>query len=126
MTRINLVPPSELCRQHLIAEAHEIVRIFGLARKAQWDVMRGKVEIPKEYVLGTGHCKMFYNKLKFIHERYLSLTQEMRNRGYNVNQIPCNELLDKIDKKLYQDYTPTKEAIELNRKRIAERMPKSA
>lgn len=90
---------------------------------------------PSECVLGTGHCKFLYNKLKFVHERYLSLAQEMRNRGYNTNQIPCEELLAKIesptgakckalDKKLYQDYSPTTEAIELNRKRIQERMPK--
>ena len=124
MTRVNLINPSELCRQHLVAEVHEIVRVFGLARKAQWDIMRGKVDIPSEYVLGTGHCKFLYNKLKFVHQRYLSLAQEMRNRGYNINQIPCEELLDKIDKKLYQDYTPTLEAIELSRKRIEERMPK--
>ncbi len=110
--------------KHLQGEYKEIVRVFGLARKAQWDIMRGKVDIPSEYVLGTGHCKFLYNKLKFVHERYLSLAQEMRNRGYNINQIPCEELLDKIDKKLYQDYTPTLEDIELSRKRIQERMPK--
>lgn len=82
---MDLICPSELCRQNVpIAETREIVRIFGLARKAQWDVMRGKVDI-LWYVLGTGHCK-FHNKLKFVHERYLSLAQEMRNRGYNTDQ----------------------------------------
>jgi deoxyribonuclease (pyrimidine dimer) len=33
MTRINLVPPQELHRKHLIAEIRELPRIMTLARK---------------------------------------------------------------------------------------------
>jgi deoxyribonuclease (pyrimidine dimer) len=34
MTRINVVPPRELTRQHLIAEYRELPRVFGLVKKA--------------------------------------------------------------------------------------------
>ena len=33
MTRINLLPPSQLADQHLIAEWRELPRIFGLVKK---------------------------------------------------------------------------------------------
>lgn len=33
MTRINLLPPSELADQYLLAEWRELPRIFGLVKK---------------------------------------------------------------------------------------------
>ena len=35
MTRINVVPVEELTNKHLMAEYHEITRIFRLVREAQ-------------------------------------------------------------------------------------------
>lgn len=124
MTRINVVPVEELHRLHLIAEAKEITRVFGLARKAQFDIIKGKRKISNKYTLGKGHVEMFYNKLKFIADRYESLVAEMKRRGYKPNPIPRDELLKGIDIRLHQGYTPTKEAIEINKQRILERMPK--
>lgn len=46
----------------------------------------------------------------------------MQRRGYKPNPIPRNELLDKIDPKLCNDYIPTAEAIRTNRERIQERL----
>lgn len=114
----------DLCRQHLQGEYKEATRIFGIARKAQYEFLRGKYPIPKEYTLGTGHCKFFINKLKFIADRYEQLTQEMKRRGYKPNPIERQELLKGIDSRLYNDYTPTQQAIEINKQRILERMPK--
>lgn len=122
MTRINLVEPSTLHTKHLVAEAHEIIRVFALARKAQYELH--KKNIPNEYTLGTGHVLFFYNRLGFVVERYASLCGEMRNRGFKVNEIARESLLEGIDKRLVQDYTPTSKAIEINRERIMERMPK--
>lgn len=124
MTRINVVPPSELHQKHLVAEYREIARVFALSRKAQFDVMRGKKDLPKEYTLGTGHVLFFYNKLNFILNRYKSLTEEMRNRGYSPNPIADIDLVSKIDKKMFGDYIPTEDAIKINRARISDRMPK--
>lgn len=124
MTRINLVDPTELHQKHLVAEYKEIVRVFALSRKAQFDVMRGKRDLPTEYTLGTGHVLFFYNKLGFILSRYKQLTQEMLRRGYSPNPIGESELVFKIDKKMFGDYIPTEKAIGVNRQRIQERMPK--
>jgi len=121
VTRINLVSPSELHTKHLVAEAHEITRVFALARKAQHELH--KKNIPLEYTLGTGHVLFFYNRLGFIVERYSSLCSEMRSRGFKVNEIAAELLLDGIDKRLIQGYSPTLKAVEINRKRIADRMP---
>lgn len=124
ITRINLIPVEELHHMHLKGEYKEITRVFGYARKAQFDIIKGKRKISNEYTLGKGHVEMFYNKLKFIADRYEQLTQEMQRRGYKPNPIPREDLLKGIDNKLYLDYTPTQEAIEINKQRILERMPK--
>lgn len=124
MTRINLIKPSELHYKHLVAETREITRIFGLARKNQRDILGGRKVLPKEYTLGTGHCLFFCSKLKFIADRYEALTSEMIRRGYKPNPIPREDLLADIDSKLIKDYIPTPEAININRQRILERMPK--
>ena len=124
MTRINLVDPKELHQKHLVAEYREIARVFALSRKAQFDVMRGKKNLPNEYTLGTGHVLFFYNKLGYILNRYKSLTAEMISRGYSPNPIPEEDLIFKIDKKMFGDYIPTEEAIKINRARIYDRMPK--
>ena len=122
MTRVNLVPPEELERKFLIAEYKEITRIFGYARKAQFDIIKGKRKLPQEYTLGAGHCEHFYDKLGFVSKRYESLVQEMLKRGYKPNPIPTEELLKGIDSRLHNGYIPTAEALEINRKRIQERL----
>ena len=124
MTRVNVVPVETLSRQHLQGEYKEITRVFGLARKAQFDVIKGKKSLPKEYTLGTGHVIYFYNKLKYIHDRYFQLVAEMQHRGYKPNPISSEELLAGINTKLYNDYTPTKQAIAINMERINTRLNK--
>ena len=122
MTRINLIPPEELHYKHLVAEYREITRVPTLARNAQRRMH--KLSIPKVYVMGAGHVLHFYDKLGFIADRYESLCDEMRRRGYKCNQIPREDLLKDIDSRFVRAYNPTPEAVELNRQRIALRMPK--
>ena len=123
MTRINVVQPSELSGKHLVAETHEIVRIFALARKSQHELH--KKNIPNEYKLGTNHCLFFYDKLQYITERYDALCNEMISRGYTCNRVAKHELEQGIDKSLFNDYSPTAAAIELNRDRISLRLAES-
>lgn len=120
MTRINVIPPAELHQTHLIAEYREIVRVFALARKSQYELHKKK--IPNEYTLGTGHVLFFYDKLKFISDRYNSLCSEMVNRGYTCNRVAQSELEQGIERNLFWDYKPTVKAIEINRARINERL----
>jgi deoxyribonuclease (pyrimidine dimer) len=125
MTRINIVPVEELSRQHLIAEYREITRLPGnlsqsLNRKSKPFSMS---EIPTEYVLGPGHVKYFFNKMKFLENRYESLVNEMIKRGYKPN-FTDKTIFRNCDSIFYNDYVPSLEAIELNRKRIVERSVK--
>ena len=122
MTRINLVPPEELHTKHLVAELHELPRVFTLARKAQRELH--KKAIPSTYTLGTGHVLFFYQRLGFLADRYEALCYEMRCRSFKCNQIPREDLLKDIDVRLIRAYNPSHTDIELNRKRILERMPK--
>ena len=111
MTRINVVPVSELCNKHVLAEYRELPRVFTLARKCD--------DAPSEYTLGKGHVKFFYNKLAYLAKRQLELIAECKKRGFNITYtgLPeCNK------PELFNDYDPTKEAIALNRARIALRI----
>ena len=122
MTRINVVPVGELCDQHLLAEFRELTRIPN-------GLLSGKLEphypdAPKEYTLGKGHVKFFVNKLSWLSERYSALFDECWNRGFKVKYIwPVYEKALLIPDKCWNDYTPTHEALALNRARILERMP---
>ncbi len=93
-----------------------------MVRKAQSrGINKWNYGIPAEYTLGTGHVKFFSDKLLYILKRYHEIVKEMINRGYNPNPIPYKDLIEGIDRGWFNDYTPTKEAVEINRKRIAER-----
>lgn len=123
MTRINVVPPEELCRQHLLAEYRELPRIFPLAIAA---MQRGEkpadVRNPREYVLGTGHVRFFYSRLHWLNMRFLLLVREMQSRGYATNFSEPYDLTG-IPSCWCNDYQPTAHALEINRARIAARMP---
>lgn len=119
MTRINVVPVTELSQKHLIAEYREIVRVFALARKSQFEMH--KKQQPACYTLGTGHVLFFYDKLKFISNRYDELCQEMIFRGYQCNRIAKEDLHKDIESFMFHDYVPTQEALSINRQRIKER-----
>ena len=119
MTRINLVPPEELCDQHLLAELRELPRIPNAILKGRYS-LEG---MPKEYTLGRGHVKFFYDKLGFLYRRYDELWGEATDRGFKVvHRIPEPDLPIDLIQDLYYDYTPTPEALALNRARITERL----
>lgn len=116
MTRINLVPPSELCDQHLLAEHRELTRIPNAVARGRF-CLAGQ---PDDYKLGTGHVRFFFDKLGFLYSRYQSLHAECLRRGFKVSpKWPSAQLPEH----LCRDYKPTDKALALNRARIAERMP---
>ena len=119
MTRINLIPPNQLTRQHLIAEYRELPRVFKLA--VNW-FNRGGGDLPPTYRLGTGHMKFFYDKLEFLHDRQVSLVVEMKARGYTPKHDCPADLLRGIPSELIGGYEPTAEAIAASRARIQERL----
>lgn len=122
MTRINLVPVSELSRQHLISEYREITRLPGNLEKALNRKSKpfSMMEVPPNYVLGPGHVKFFFTKMKFLEERFEQLVNEMIKRGYNPN-FRDSSIFRNCLPEFYHNYRPTEEALELNRARIKER-----
>ena len=113
MTRINVVPPKDLCDQHLLAEHRELTRIPNAINAGRFS-LKGQ---PDFYTLGQGHVKFFYNKLEWLSRHYLDLLNECSFRGFNVKNI-----FPKVSKEFFGDYEPTQEAIKINKERIIERL----
>ena len=123
MTRINLIEPKELTDSHLVAEYREIMRLPGnlhqsLNRKSKPFALN---EIPEKYTLGKGHVKFFYNKMRFLDNRFKNLVVEMNKRGFRTRFSNTNIFKD-CPEEFYGHYTPDKEAIEINLSRIKERL----
>jgi deoxyribonuclease (pyrimidine dimer) len=121
MTRINCVPVEELRDKHLIAEYRELPRVFKLASAA---VERNDDpnKYPQEYTLGTGHVKFFYTRLLWLSQRFQEIRTEMLKRGWKP-QFSETPVFPNIPQTWYQSWTPTEQAIEINRQRIKERSP---
>jgi len=116
MTRINVVPVEELCDQHLLAEWRELPRMAGFVSRCV------DPSAPSDYTLGTGHMKFFLDKGEFLEARHAALTSELLHRGFSLKDTRKFKHNDKFGRTNYQ---PTPEAIQINRARIAERMPAS-
>lgn len=116
MTRINVVPVSNLPDKFLMAEYREITRVYRLVWKQQLSNKTPK--IPDSYRLGTGHVTFFYDKLLFINKRYLELTKELYERNFNISPIGIDILILGLDSNWFNDYTPTTEAIAINQERL--------
>lgn len=127
MTRINVVPVTELHNKHLLAEYRELPRLYELSRKWSKRVNARRYkgpyrEIPTQYRLGKGHVLFFYDKLGYIARRHRELYDECRRRGYRVNFAPQTRQTSWAPEHLMNDYDPTAEALRINRERIAERL----
>lgn len=121
MTRINVVPVTELTDKHLLAEYRELPRIFGASKK--WFERGGRVrDLPQHYRLGRGHVRFFYNKLLYCYSRQRRLYDECKRRGFNVNYEPSKDLFEWAPGYLQSNYLPTRAALRINRERIAQRL----
>ena len=123
MTRINIVPTSELADQHLVAEYRELFMVGSALQRTLKSKNRDKTlsSLPEKYTLNTGHVKFFYNKGKYLHKRYLELIEEMKLRGMN----PDPERTFKREQwpdELYLDWSPTPDEQLIVRQRIQERI----
>ena len=86
MTRINLVPVQDLADQHLFAEWREIKMVPAALRRSlktrnKGDILAG---VPRRYTLNKGHVTFFFNKMKFLTERYKLLSDELVKREYRL------------------------------------------
>lgn len=103
MTRVNTaIHPTELPNKLLLAELREIKRIPNCVTRGRYSLLNQ----PKQFTLGKGHVKFFYDKLLYLKKRYIGLYEEALNRGLNVqNWISA---WDNAPNHLMNDYTPTK------------------
>ena len=126
MTRINLLPPSELTDQHLFAEFREIKMVpKALNRSLRARGLIGvQRSIPSRFTLNTGHVMFFYDKGKYLADRYEQLKAELRVRGVQFNELSAFDSDDVFagNPKLFGGYVPTAEAITIIRNRIAEKI----
>jgi deoxyribonuclease (pyrimidine dimer) len=117
MTRINVgVRPSELSKKHLQAEHREIKRIPNCIAKGRYSMK----DQPKEFTLGTGHVKFFYDKLLYLKNRYEELYAECINKKIDVQYY--GNAWDNVPQHLMNDYTPTPRDREIILERINERL----
>lgn len=117
MTRINVgVRAYELTVKHLIAEHREIKRIPNCIAKGRFN-FKGQ---PKEFTLGTGHVKFFYDKLGYLKKRYEELYQECINRGLKVQYY--GDAWSEVPSCYMGDYSPSGEDRKLIVDRINERL----
>lgn len=119
MTRINLTPVETLMDQHLIAEYRELPRAFGAVRER---LAKGKKfdDIPKDFRLGTGHVRFFYDKIGFLFLRQNAIIEECLKRGIKIE----NTHVDVADIPLcfMNDFIPSEADIALSQSRLDERI----
>lgn len=132
MTRINLVDPSHLTNVHLMAEYRELPRIFTAVKKlvdeGKWEDFIKSGQIPEKYVLGSGHVKFFYNKIRFLYIRYKALYSELLKRNFKMDEEMYQSIVKSafnlIRETFVQDdlnYSPKPEEIYLNMARLCRR-----
>jgi len=122
MTRINIIPVSELTDQHLIAEYREITMVPAALKRT----LRSKVglqykKISKEFTLNTGHVYFFYNKGLYLNKRYDEIVSEMKYRGFNPD--PTRRFPKEVfPEELYNDWMPSLNEQKVIRQRIREKI----
>ena len=126
MTRINVVPVECLSSTHCLAEFKEITRPFNKVLVRIKKGTMGDVIIPDNYCLGTGHETFFFDKLMWLHTRYLQLFEELLIRGFNLNEDQFMDISSDFEFKLgdtpyWNWYKPTPEDMYLNMARLVKR-----
>ena len=123
MTRINIVPVSELMDQHLIAEYREITMVpAALNRTLNSKKGLDHNKISDEFTLNSGHVYFFYDKGKYLHNRYILIINEMKRRGFKPDKNRIFPVKIFKDNGLYNDWVPTPYAYTVIRKRIQEKI----
>jgi len=118
MTRINCIPAKELTDKHLVAEYRELPRLAKHAKQKKDN--NPSFVAPDTYRLGKGHMDFFVDKGLWLELRHKELVNEMISRGFKVNYPKYP--VDIHPKEWFNNWRPTKEAMELNRQRIKERL----
>jgi deoxyribonuclease (pyrimidine dimer) len=117
MTRISVgVRAIELCDAHLIKERIEILRIPNTIKSGKAVIK----DIPKQFTLGKGHVRFFYDKLGYLYQRYAELTAECIERDFKITDF--SDSFKDIPLSLWNNYEETENDREIVAERINERL----
>ncbi len=123
MTRINVVAPADLTDQHLMAEYRELPMVNAALRRTLGS-KRGirKDQIPKRYTLNKGHVTFFYDKGRFLYDRYHSLIDELVSRNFQVYPLARKVEWTMFSDGLMSEWNPSAADVSINVERIVERI----
>lgn len=118
MTRINLIKPSQLTDQHLIAEYRELPRIFWAVKKKleEWK----EIKVWENYKLWTWHVIFFYDKLLFLEKRYNLIIFECIKRWFNIKHSSYD--ISDIPEEYKKDFNPSQDEINISQERINQKL----
>lgn len=120
MTRINLIPPQDLCDKHLIAEYRELPRIAKIAKR-KYETHPNFIP-PETYRMGPGHVLFFVNKGQWLSSRFTELVIEMNERNFFTSYVFYPTIVHPVE--WFNDWVPSKEEIQISKNRINERLKK--
>lgn len=121
MTRINAsIRPIELSNSMLFAEYREIKRVANKVKNNKYDFSK---PIPTEFCLNRGHESYFRDKILYLSKRSDELYKECLKRGIKAEDY--SESYKGIPPHLFNDWRETKEARELLKERINQRLTES-
>lgn len=121
MTRINVIDPVVLTDAHLMAEYRELPMVMASLRRSLAS-KNGIKHIPPEYTLNRGHVSFFYDKGRFLYDRYQALKVELRARSYNISEARVADFFVFIENDLMGDWNPTETALVINAERVSTRI----
>lgn len=123
MTRVNVIDPTELADQHLMAEYRELLMVPASLRRSlrTQSIREVLAKIPPFYTLNKGHVTFFYNKLVYLRDRYELLRSHLAARGFSLDETRTFELGD-LPPVFAGDWAVTPAAERIVRERIAERI----
>ena len=110
MVRVNLINPTALADQHLVAEYLEILMLVSYVKKHS-----SLENIPETYRLGAGHILFFKNKFRYLKKRHELIKKEMRKRRFATKKSLKLTGLTTAHKK---NWRPRKEDKEIIKKRL--------
>jgi deoxyribonuclease (pyrimidine dimer) len=121
--RINVINPSYLTDQHLVAEYREMKMSTYFYEKSK-NTKAGieKHRISERFTLNKGHAYMWYDKMGYVKKRFEAICTEMRARRFRCDYDKLN--FTNVDKEAFGDFTPTILDIRINLDRILERLAK--
>lgn len=121
MTRINVIDPSQLTDQHLMAEYRELPMVMGALRRSLV-AKNGLPPIGDRYTLNGGHVKFFYNKGGWLKRRYYALVMELLERGYQLDPARRADFTVFENNGLDGSWSADEQALHINRDRIQQRI----